>query len=72
MYCENINVDVIGNTYKNNNDKPKKEIVTNFNFKNGMLLKDLARFLDESRDTLQHEICGEVTVNIIIDTTKND
>jgi hypothetical protein len=71
MYCEKINVDVIGNIYKNNSDdKPKKGIVSNFNFKDGLHLKDLARFLDESRDTLQHSICGEVTVNIIIDTTK--
>lgn len=70
MYCEKINVDVIGNIYKKDQDKPTKGIISNFNFKDGLHLKDLARFLDESRDTLQHSICGEVTVNIIIDTTK--
>jgi hypothetical protein len=70
MYCDNINVDVLGNIYKKDQDKPKKGIVSNFNFKDGLHLKDLARFLDESRDTLQHSICGKVSVNIIIDTTE--
>lgn len=69
MYADIVNVEVLDNHYDDKTKKSSKKIATTFNFKNGIDLKDLSRFLDESQDTLQYRMRGHMTVNILIDST---
>lgn len=69
MYLDNVKIKVLGNGY---DKKGKRFTMTthNFNFEDGVTAKDLAKFLDETQDSVGYRMSGKVSVNIEIDATE--
>lgn len=66
MYIDKITIKAISDSY---DDKGKISIKENalFEFKDGLSAKDLTKFLENLPD-LSHKFCGNVTVNVTINT----
>lgn len=69
MYLDTVIIKVLGNGY-DKKDKPFTMTTHNFDFYDGVHAKDLAKFLDETKDSLGYRMSGKVTVNIEIDATE--
>jgi len=67
MYFDNVEIKILSNDY-DRKGKPFTITSHEFNFKDGVKAKDLARFLEDSTDSLGYRAQGKVSVKIEIDS----
>ena len=67
MYINNAVINVLGNEYDKNN-KPFTITTHEFKFNDGIIAKDLAKFLENLHEDHGHRLEGSVMATITIDT----
>jgi hypothetical protein len=66
MYINNAVINVLGNEYDKNN-KPFTITTHEFKFNDGIIAKDLAKFLENLHEDHAHRLEGSVMATITID-----